>query len=496
MSSKLVGRAIVAAVVLAAIGGALAAHFVSSAQLESRHSSRLEGARKGIEDQLNRSAYYLQDLADMVGVHDDADEKEFSRYAHVRGRTEGAIRSVQWLRRSPGGRLAPSGDTPPGVNIRHPLLIAPGGRNRSLANAATSIVARSAVRAASLGKRVAVSAPLQLSSGGQGFYLAVPIEAHAFSGNVSRIESRSAIVGLLDAQAFLDAAFAGQDEPPLALRDEGTLLGRIGRAPIGDPVSAMVPAAGRSWGVSVAGGGIPAFEQALPWLILAIGLAIAAGVALVLRTSFLRRESAEGELAVSLRRVERANRELEVAHADAERRSRQDPLTGIFNRRHFLEVLGAELAGSSDASARGPAVLLVDLDRFKRINDRHGHSQGDLALQQATARIGTALGERDCLARWGGEEFAVLSPDSDRDSAAALAERIRAALGGEPLEIDGEQVTLTLSVGAALADDSVRTAEALFDAADQALYEAKHAGRNCVRLAGAGGTPDHEGSRA
>ena len=106
--------------VLATVGGALAAYFVSRHNLDSARSDRVDSAQTRISDALRRRAYYLQDIGDMVGVHDDADDAEFSRWAHVRGRNEGAIVSVEWVRHSPSGKLVPPHDIGP-----HPMLVAP-----------------------------------------------------------------------------------------------------------------------------------------------------------------------------------------------------------------------------------------------------------------------------------------------------------------------------------------------------------------------------------
>jgi len=158
--------------------------------------------------------------------------------------------------------------------------------------------------------------------------------------------------------------------------------------------------------------------------------------------------------------------------------------TGV---RGFLSllVLGSLiLAGElSDPAGGGvPAVLLLDLDHFKRVNDEHGHLMGDAVLQTVADRIASALRSDDCLARWGGEEFAVLAPDIDRDGVLALGERAREALAEMPVRVGDVSIDLSLSVGAALATGKQRTPDALVDAADQALYEAKNAGRNCVRI--------------
>ena len=216
------------------------------------------------------------------------------------------------------------------------------------------------------------------------------------------------------------------------------------------------------------------------------GLGLTLAVGLSLRISRRRRDAAlqlardrSKELAVTLKRVERTNLDLEQAHAEADRLSRVDPLTGIFNRRHLGEILSAELARPGGAAA---AILLLDLDHFKSVNDRHGHRTGDAVLQAAAARIASITRTADCLARWGGEEFAILAPGIGRDGAIRLAERARAALADQPVQVDDVSIELTLSVGVAVAGSEAHTPDQLVDAADEALYEAKRAGRNCVRV--------------
>ena len=351
----------------------------------------------------------------MVGVHDDADATEFSRYAHVRGRNEGAIVGVQWLRRSPSGRLQPPKETGP-----DPILVPGSGSDAELVDAAGARAAEAAVRTASLRKRVAVSAPVALASGHAGFYLAVPVEAHHFSGEVSKMESRSAIVGLVDAQELVAQADTGRALAALRLSDGPTSLATIG-SPHQHVVRTSLDAGGRHWTLSVDGGALSTFEQALPWLVLVFGLGLTLAVGLSLRNSRQRRDAAlrlardrSEELSVTLKRVERTNLDLEQAHAEADRLSRVDPLTDIFNRRHLGEVLSAELARPGGGSA---AVLLLDLDHFKSVNDRYGHRTGDSVLQAAAARIASITRTADCLARWGGEEFAILAPGIGRDGA-------------------------------------------------------------------------------
>ena len=482
MTSKALQRAVVIAMLLLTLGGALATYLVSRHNLHATRSDRVAAAQQRISDALRRRAYYLEDIGDMVGVHGDADFPEFSRWAHVRGRNEGAIVSVEWVRRSPTGSLVPPRDIGP-----HPVLVAPADAgNASLAEAVSQPAAANTIGLASLHKQVAISAPVKLANGDEGFYLAVPVVSHRDSGEISAVESESAIVGLVDAQQLVGGALPADGSPSaLQLRDQVTPLATIGSG-LDDAVQAAIAAPGRSWTLSVAGGSLTTIERILPWLILLVGGALTLTVGIVLRNTTRRRDAAlelaserSSELAQSLERVEQANRELEQAHAEAERLSREDPVTGIFNRRHFGEVLVREL---SDARPGTAAVLLLDLDHFKRVNDEHGHLMGDAVLQAVTDRIASVLREDDCLARWGGEEFAVLAPAIDRRGVLALADRAREALAEAPVRVGEISIDLTLSVGAALATEGQRTPDSLVHAADRALYEAKDAGRNCVRV--------------
>jgi diguanylate cyclase (GGDEF)-like protein len=490
VSSKALQRGIVIAMILATVGGALAAYFVSRHNLHSARTDRVETAQQSISDALRRRAYYLEDIGDMVGVHDDADEAEFSRWAHVRGRNEGAIVSVEWVRRSPTGELVPPHDIGP-----HPILVAPtDARNAALANALSHPVAAGPLRLSELHKQVAISQPVKLANGDEGFYMSIPVVSHLDSGEISHTESQSAIVGLIDAQQLVAEALPVTANPTaLQLRDQVTPLATIGSG-LNNAVRAAIATPGRAWTVSVAGGSLTTSETLLPWLILLIGGALTFTVAYMLRTLARRRDAAlelaserSEELAASLEVVEQANRDLERARADAEQLSREDPVTGIFNRRHFGEVLARELSNPEGGGI--PAVLLLDLDHFKQVNDEHGHLMGDAVLQTVTDRIASVLREEDCLARWGGEEFAVLAPDIDRDGVVALAERAREALAREPVQVGDVSIDLTLSAGAALATTGQRTPDTLVHAADQALYDAKDAGRNCVRIWDADAAP-------
>ena len=162
--------------------------------------------------------------------------------------------------------------------------------------------------------------------------------------------------------------------------------------------------------------------------------------------------------------------ELRLARGAAELRARTDELTGAYNRRHFAEIV-AEALGS-DADDCG--LLLLDADHFKQVNDMHGHGAGDAVLVELARRLTAELGPDDCLARWGGEEFAVLLRRVA--SGAELedrAERLRAAVAVRPVVAADVSVRLTISIGAARAGAELGTLDALVEEADRCLYTAK-----------------------
>jgi diguanylate cyclase (GGDEF)-like protein/PAS domain S-box-containing protein len=166
----------------------------------------------------------------------------------------------------------------------------------------------------------------------------------------------------------------------------------------------------------------------------------------------------------------------------SERRRREtfgDYLTGLANRRAFFEAAEQELMRSK-AVPRPTAVIALDADHFKAINDRHGHPGGDAVLQQLAAILGETFREVDVVARIGGEEFAVLLPSTDLARAAVVAERLRAAVAAQVVHFDGARIRYTVSAGVASLDDGEGGIDLLLKRADQALYAAKRAGRNRV----------------
>jgi diguanylate cyclase (GGDEF)-like protein len=166
------------------------------------------------------------------------------------------------------------------------------------------------------------------------------------------------------------------------------------------------------------------------------------------------------------------------------RLSETDPLTGLYNARGLLARVEAELARCRRYH-HPVALLLVDLDDLKQINDRFGHDAGDAALVRLADVIRSQLRETDVAARWGGDEFAILAPDTSEASALALAERIRVRVPGQ-----GTQWPATVSVGVAAAEHEgiIVDPAMLMHLADTAMYQAKRSGRNRVATATRTGT--------
>ena len=169
--------------------------------------------------------------------------------------------------------------------------------------------------------------------------------------------------------------------------------------------------------------------------------------------------------------------------ADLLRLSHHDGLTGLLNRRALQESLTAQLQRSRRNGERF-CVLMLDVDHFKRINDRFGHAVGDAALQHLSALLGGQLRTVDRLARFGGEEFLVLLPGVVLSDAVRLGERLRALVAGAPLQYAGAAIPLSVSIGIAEWSGALEDTSRLLVRVDAALYQAKHQGRNQVVTAG------------
>ena len=207
--------------------------------------------------------------------------------------------------------------------------------------------------------------------------------------------------------------------------------------------------------------------------------------------------TAKADATEALRRAEQANAAL--AHEIAERKlleerlwllANTDPLTGALNRRRFLELLEGD-ARRPNGKPQTLAVLMLDLDYFKRINDRFGHAAGDEALKHFTAIARAELRDRDHFARLGGEEFAALLPATTLDGALSVAERIRAATEKAMFEHeDGVPVPLSVSIGVTELEADDARPLAVLSRADKALYLTKESGRNRVAKASTGRPPE------
>ena len=159
-----------------------------------------------------------------------------------------------------------------------------------------------------------------------------------------------------------------------------------------------------------------------------------------------------------------------------------DSLTGIANRRAFLEG-GVAMARRLDSDPRPVAVLLIDLDHFKSINDSFGHAIGDRVLQVFATMARGKIRKDDLIGRLGGEEFAIVLYDSDHDKAMQIAETIRATFAGVAAEVEGHRVDATCSIGVSVTEDEIFDMSVMLGQADQALYTAKERGRNRCELA-------------
>ncbi|MBK3773568.1 diguanylate cyclase [Azospirillum brasilense] len=175
----------------------------------------------------------------------------------------------------------------------------------------------------------------------------------------------------------------------------------------------------------------------------------------------------------------------ERLQADLDRIGTIDPLTGAYNRRAFMKHAERELARSQRSGAP-LTLLLLDLDRFKRVNDTFGHLAGDALLRLFSETVTARLRRTDLFGRYGGEEFCVLLPDTDRTGAAALAEALRRDVSARPLAFQDQEIAASVSIGIA-ACRSGEDLDTALAAADLALYRAKRNGRNQVVIAEAAG---------
>jgi len=164
-------------------------------------------------------------------------------------------------------------------------------------------------------------------------------------------------------------------------------------------------------------------------------------------------------------------------HAEIERLATTDGLTGLNNHRIFQQKLTEELKRSERHKAP-LSLLLIDIDYFKKVNDTYGHPVGDLVLKGVSKILQHEIRDIDIAARYGGEEFVVILPGTDSISARNIAERLRKEIMAETFTSGGRNLKVTVSIGIATVPAEARTKEELIEKTDQALYHAKHNGRN------------------
>jgi two-component system cell cycle response regulator len=162
-----------------------------------------------------------------------------------------------------------------------------------------------------------------------------------------------------------------------------------------------------------------------------------------------------------------------------------DPLTGLYNRRYF-EVHLQKLLQKNEQSKKAMAILMMDIDHFKSINDTHGHTVGDEILKIFARRVQDSLRSFDLVARLGGEEFVVILPDISTEMAYFIGERLRKIIADEPFACAAGKISITTSIGGTIITGDSADKDDVVKLADDALYQAKEMGRNATVFAGKG----------
>jgi diguanylate cyclase (GGDEF)-like protein len=167
-------------------------------------------------------------------------------------------------------------------------------------------------------------------------------------------------------------------------------------------------------------------------------------------------------------------------HEEIYRMTIVDGLTGVFNKRYFIEALEKEMS-RAQRYGRALSILMFDIDHFKRVNDNYGHLAGDYVLQALARLISTRARREEIFARYGGEEFVILLPETQQEGAMELAEQLRKRVASYTFVFEGEEIPITVSIGVATVLDEGFSETEFIRRADEKLYQAKAEGRNCVR---------------
>ena len=467
-----------AAVLAIAIGSVLVAALVHSGDRADFHEMQREEALRAAhqaEAVAQLSVGQLATAAAFYRAEDDISRHEFQAVGRsLLGR--GALSATALIRAVPADRRARF-EQGYGVPI---VELGPGGRQRAGSRPVYYPVAYAAYerypakvlgfdvgsdparagalrRARDFGHAVATGT-LSLVLGGNGINVFRPIYRDgAAIGTVE--ERRRALVGFAggsftvsDLAAAAVGALPPEDVAQLRIGDD-VVLGPDGE--LDDPATASIQIADRTWTLVVHNPDAPGLG--LPFLVAGVGIALAALL---------------GALILVWSRNERMQ--------ELERQASQDSLTGLANRRRFEEDLRAAIARCRRDGTTG-ALLMIDLDDFKTVNDVHGHPAGDRVIEEIAAVLRGRTRAGDSLARLGGDEFAVILPNSGRQEATDAAEAIAAAIRRHRPDEDVESISASIGISLFGGEGVTGPATAVAQA-DAAMYEAKEAGRDAVKV--------------
>ncbi len=443
----------------------------------------------------------------------------------------------QILERDQERRPIPAGARPEYVPVTY---IVPWERNQAALgyDNLSEPVRRAATERVRASRHLAVAAPIALvqeDTRHVGMLEMLPVEDLTATDAAGRPRLLGFVVGVVRIDQLIALATQGKIPDGLGLRVTASQVPTAATSPssaplaiqavlyppVADPGPPVLAATGARWQGHLRVGdqdwtlilsATPAYLQQnrswAAWVVGMVGLLFAALMQILLlgftgRTYLSQRQNAALEAEITerklaeqaLRASEQRYRELSAelegkveertaalrdANVELNRLATTDSLTGAWNRRYFEQAAAFEIARHDRYGEAGLALVLFDLDHFKRINDQHGHPVGDQVLVELTQRVRHRLRATDILARWGGEEFVVLLPHCDRDQAVTLAEKLRRLIAAEPFPGAGA-LTASFGVAAYLAEETLAT---WIQRVDEALYAAKAGGRDQVRVAG------------